>query len=132
MQNLNGFQPRVWGPPLWFFLHIVSVNFPVRPTVEQQMEYYTFFKSLGYVLPCKHCREAYAEWTKSLTLSSFASRSTLSKWVYDLHNRVNYKLGKTSGIPSYPDVLQFYEQFRGGDSNPDKYKAQVVLHRFSR
>lgn len=127
--SLNGIQPTAWGPPLWFFLHSVSINFPVNPTVEQRMQYYSFFKSLGYVLPCKECRQAYQDWTRDLDLGVFQSRKTLSLWVYNLHNKVNHKLKRFSGIPTYADVMQYYEMFRGGDSNPFKYKTVLAVQK---
>lgn len=126
----HGFQPKVWGPPLWFFLHMVSINFPVHPTREQQMQYYTFFKSLGYVLPCRLCRESYAKWFETVTVDTFESRTNLSRWVYDLHNKVNVKIGKPyKDIPSYEEVIYAYNQFRGGKHGCPKFHSHVQIRK---
>lgn len=126
LRSLNGMQPSVWGPPLWFFLHTISLNYPPEPTREQQVQYYRFFVSLGDVLPCKHCRESYATWIEQLDLNVFRSRATLAKWVYDLHNTVNIKLGKPAHHESFSEVLEAYHAYRGGRV---KRKARVAVVR---
>ena len=55
----NGLITKIWGPHLWFSLNSIVFGFPVKPTLEQKQQYITFFKSLGWVLPCSHCRESY-------------------------------------------------------------------------
>lgn len=119
LRSGQGFQPNAWGPPLWFFLHTISLNYPILPTPDQQREYYYFFKTLGFVLPCKHCRDAYTTMTKDLDLGVFRTRKSLTRWVYDLHNLVNTKLGKKTHIPSFNSVLRYYHGFRGGQ--PQKH-----------
>ena len=39
----NGMLTKVWGPPLWYFLHTISFNYPIYPTKEDQKNYYNFF-----------------------------------------------------------------------------------------
>jgi hypothetical protein len=116
-------QPAAWGPPLWFFLHTMSHNFPENPTPEIKAMYRDFFVSLGHVLPCKHCRDSYQAITRDLDLNVFKSRRSLSRWVYDLHNTINLKLRKPCG-PSYGAVARSYEALRAG--NP-KVKARIAL-----
>lgn len=122
--NKNGMQPAVWGPPLWFFLHTMSFNYPAEPTLEQKVQYLTFFKTLGYVLPCKHCRDAYQAYTKNLDLNAFKDRMALTRWVYNLHNAINAKLGKLSS-PSFESVVHAYDNLRGG--KPKKRTKVVVF-----
>lgn len=126
----HGFQPNVWGPPLWFFLHTASLNFPAKPTPEQKMQYFTFFKSVGFVLPCRYCRESYQKWTETLSMREFESRETLSRWLYDIHNKVNKKLNKGPDYtPSYDQVLRYYNQFRGGIDDCPKFRSRLHIKR---
>ena len=46
----------VWGPSLWHYLHILSFNFPIKPTSIQKKKHLEFIKNLQYTLPCKYCR----------------------------------------------------------------------------
>jgi hypothetical protein len=124
MRSTQGMQPEAWGPALWHFLHTVSFNFPPRPTKEQQIEYFTFFKSIGYVLPCKYCRDSYQALTADLDLNVFRSRMTLSKWLYDFHNVVNAKVGKPAYDKSFDRVARKYHAMRGGQP---RVRSKVVF-----
>ena len=56
------------------------------------MEYRNFFKNLGKVLPCKYCRESYDKFYEEEPLYKFLdSRKSLTKWFYNIHNKVNNK-----------------------------------------
>ena len=35
----EGMLTRVWGPPLWHFLHLMSFNYPVHHTKEDKKHY---------------------------------------------------------------------------------------------
>lgn len=109
----NGMLTKVWGPPLWYFLHTISFNYPIKPTYENQKNYYNFFFNLKYILPCKYCRENLKKNFKEtkFSLKVFKNRETLSKWVYNLHNHINTMLGKEK-YSSYNEVRESYENFR--------------------
>ncbi len=32
----DGMLTAVWGPSLWHFLHIMSLNYPIRPTSDEK------------------------------------------------------------------------------------------------
>ena len=51
----------VWGPSAWHYLHTMSFNYPVKPTQEHKQQYYAYFTSLQWTLPCKYCRENYTK-----------------------------------------------------------------------
>lgn len=112
----NGFQTAVWGPLLWTVMHMISFNFPVKPTLKQKKEYMTFFESLADVLPCGSCRKSYSNFIYNdpnikINLGRFKDRETLGKWVFDLHNKVNKKLGYPQKR-SFECTRSFYEKFR--------------------
>ena len=120
----NGMLVKAWGPPGWVFLHCCAINYPQEPTERQKREYLAFFKSVGDVLPCRYCRESYQMYIKQestlLCLPVMKNRQTLSKWLYDIHNKVNKKLGVTD-VPSFNEVTEKYESFRSkcGHKSPD-------------
>lgn len=100
---------NVWGPPLWHFLHILSFNYPVKPTTQQKKQYKDFLKELFLILPCDKCREAMSK--TRYPDAVFKSRASLSRWIFRLHEEVNTRLGKVSGL-RYEDVAELYENFR--------------------
>jgi len=109
----DGMLTSVWGPSLWHYLHIMSFNYPVKPTMKDKKNYKKFIYSLKYVLPCKYCRENLKNNLKSLPLTQkrLKNRYEFSKYIYDLHEHINKMLGKKSGL-TYNEVRERYEHFR--------------------
>ena len=111
----NGFSTYIWGPCAWHFLHIITFNYPNNPTIQQQKDYYKFFKILGKVLPWKWCRINYVKNTKNtkLSLKIFKNRKTLSQWLCNMHNLINDMLNKHKNEnKTYDEIKEFYEHFR--------------------
>ncbi|NDA89348.1 MAG: hypothetical protein EBY20_00305 [Alphaproteobacteria bacterium] len=121
----DGMLTTVWGPSLWHFLHTMSFNYPVEPTVDQKNQYRNFVLSLKYVLPCKYCRMNLVTNFKQLplTMANMKNRETFSRYVYDLHELVNKMLHKKSNL-SFCDVRERYEHFRARctDEKPKLFK----------
>ena len=109
----DGMLTSVWGPCLWHSLHTISFNYPVEPSYADMVHFFNFFKSLKHVLPCGACRTNYLQNLDKLHfgLHCFNDRTTLSYFVYNLHELVNAHLGKTSNL-SYNDVRHRFEHFR--------------------
>ena len=112
----NGMNTKIWGPPLWFVLHIISFNYPVSPSKADKKNYFIFLKSLEYVLPCKKCRDNFKEHLNTLDMSIFNSRYTFSKYIYYLHNIVNNSLNKEKYL-SYKSIKNKYEYIRYREDN---------------
>ena len=109
----DGMLTYVWGPPLWHFLHTMSFNYPVNPTIDDKNRYEAFMYSIGFVLPCKYCRDNYYNNLKSINFGDkdFQNRDTFSKMIYNLHDAVNKQLNKITPI-TYKKVKHRYEHFR--------------------
>jgi hypothetical protein len=109
----DGMLTTVWGPPMWHTLHTISFNFPVKPTKDDKDNYYNYFKALQYIIPCRYCRDNYADNLKKLKFDKtvFKNREVLSKFIYNLHELVNKNLGKKSGL-TYVQIRERYEHFR--------------------
>jgi hypothetical protein len=86
----HGFQTNVWGPPAWLFLHCITLNYNTK----YKKEFYTFFKMLQFILPCKACRDNYSKviygtnTNFTLTMDKFKNRKSLSLWLFRIHNYI--------------------------------------------
>ena len=109
----DGMLTSVWGPPMWHYLHTMSFNYPVNPTLSDKKHYRDFIINLQYVLPCKYCRMNLTNnfKKKPLQMCNMKNRDTFSRYVYELHEIVNKMLHKTSDL-SYCEVRERYEHFR--------------------
>jgi hypothetical protein len=122
----DGMLTSVWGSSMWHALHVISFNYPIKPSKFHEIEYRNFMLSLKYVLPCKHCRDnltiLYNE--DPLTHKHMKGRTEFSLYVYKLHEKINKSLGKFSGL-TYCDVRERYEHFRSRcDKNEPCVKSQ--------
>ena len=83
------------GPPLWRSLHAITFAYSDTPTPEQRAAVISFFESLTALLPCTECQQNFVrELAHSPLRDHVHNRDTLSRWLVDLHNRVNVRLGK--------------------------------------
>ena len=112
-KSRDGMLTSVWGPSLWHTLHIISFNYPIKPTQQDKKNYKRFIKDLKNVLPCKYCRMNFKKNLKTLPLTEKAlkNRYNFSRWMYNMHELVNKMLGKKSNL-KYCDVRERYEHFR--------------------
>lgn len=122
----DGMMTSVWGPGMWHYLHTMSFNYPVKPTLHEKRHYMDFVKSLQYTLPCKYCRINLLTNFKNLplTMNCMKNRDMFSRYIYSLHELINKMLGKKSGL-TYCDVRERYEHFRARctDSRPKIFKV---------
>lgn len=109
----DGMLTTAWGPAIWHYLHMMSFNYPVKPTTEDKKHYRDFILNLRYVLPCKYCRINLTNNLKKkpIQMCDMANRETFSRYVYGLHETVNKMLNKKSNL-TYCDVRERYEHFR--------------------
>lgn len=103
---------RIWGPAAWKFMHTVTFNFPDRPTELDKRKTVYFFQALANVLPCEVCQGHFRkELEKNPIAAHLGSRDALSRWLVDLHNEVNKRLGKPT--LDYEFVKDQYDSYRG-------------------
>ena len=109
----DGMLTTVWGPGLWHYIHTMSFNYPNNPTKQDKLHYKNFIENLKYTLPCKYCRINLKKNLSNYPIKPchLKNRLEFSKYLYNLHERINKRLGKKSGL-SYCDVRERYEHFR--------------------
>lgn len=109
----DGMLTKIWGPALWHYIHTMSFNYPVKPTIQQKKHYRDFILNLQYTLPCKYCRINLRNNLKihPLKLCYMKDRDTFSRYIYSLHETVNKLLGKKSEL-TYCQARERYEDFR--------------------
>ena len=102
---------RFWGPSGWKLLH--SITFTYIPRTDK-LAVREMFESLPFVLPCKFCRISLTEYMEKHPLEpALASRESLTKWLWIIHNEVNAKLRSQSiaveADPPFEKVSAIYK-----------------------
>lgn len=105
MEKYN-YNPKIWGPNAWRFLHMVALSYPTIPTSEDKKAYKSFFLGLGKILPCHKCQNNFAEHIKKFDINKYLdSPDSLFEWVLSINNEINTMLGKsTVGIDSMKNM----------------------------
>ena len=110
---------NIWGPHLWFSLHSISFNYPLKPSIEDKNNYKNFFLSLQEVIPCSVCKKNYKRHLNEHPIQNYLdNKKSLVYWVIDMHNMVNGEIGKK--ILSYDTVIKKYE---------DVYKKKIIFEK---
>ena len=91
--TLDSTDPRIFGPPLWTFLHIMAHNYPTGEdlTDRYKSRCRRFILSVSYVLPCAHCGKHFRSYLRSHKEDfhlAFDSRKNMIKFLVDAHNAV--------------------------------------------
>ena len=101
--------PKIWGPHLWFFMHILTFTYPEKPTYHDKRSYADLFANLPNVLPCEECKKHLKQHMTQYPISPHLdSKSNLIKWLIQIHNFANISLGK----PTYTveEVIEKYKK----------------------
>ena len=124
----DGMLVNVWGPPLWHYLHIMSFNYPVNPSLKDKKYYRNFILNLKNVLPCGYCRDNLKKNLKMLPLKNkdLKNRDSFSRWVFNLHELINTMLGKRSNL-KFCDIRERYEHFRSRCTQSNKIASKKIL-----
>ena len=87
---------KIWGPYAWHLLHTFSINNNFKISEMKKHQYYIFYTSFAYVLPCMMCRDHYYDiiYNKLPLNEKDINRQYLKRWVFDVHNIVNKLLKK--------------------------------------
>ena len=100
-------RPSLWGPQLWYILHIISFEYPEHPSEYDKRIYHDFYTSLKDVIQCPECRKHYRDHITQYPLTPHLdTRDTLINWVIKVHNFVNVSLGKPELTPR--QVMSIY------------------------
>ena len=89
--------PHIWGPHLWFFIHTLCLETPVKSSVENKNYIKNFFLNLQNIIPCEQSKEHYNQnlsTIPNIDASLDNENDSLFYWSVQLHNSVNKMLGK--------------------------------------
>ena len=99
---------EIWGPYMWFILHLISFNYPKNPTEYDKQAYRDFFTSLKDILPCYNCKKHYSKNLQTYPITpNLDNKKQFVEWLIKIHNQVNISLGKP--ILTTRQVLETYK-----------------------
>jgi hypothetical protein len=87
---------EIWGSKAWNLLHSFSMNDNFKINENKKHNYYIFYTSFIYILPCLICSEHYSDIIYNINPleEDKITRIYLKKWIFDIHNIVNSIINK--------------------------------------
>lgn len=97
--------PSVWGPRAWELLHAIAnragQGVIQRLIIDEQREIKWLFAHIEYMIPCPECRLHIIQFRKA---HGGGPTEQFGEWIWNFHEAVNKRLGKTPGPPYSNDI----------------------------
>ena len=95
-----------WGPIAWHLLHSFSINNNCKISESKKHNFYIFYSSFIYILPCEVCREHYSNilYNEEPLEECKINRLYMMRWIHKVHNIINIMLDKKQY--KYKDFLK--------------------------
>ena len=111
------FDPTVWGPHYWFFLHTIAESYPIHPNSVTKRKYYDLIQNMPLFIPISEMGNKFSEILDRYPVSPYLdSRESFVRWIHFIHNKINILLGKKE--ISLPYALELYRS---------EYKPKPVI-----
>jgi hypothetical protein len=89
------FDPNVWGPHYWFFLHTIAHSYPLTPNKVTKRKYYDFIQNLPLFIPNPEIGNKFSSLLDKYPVSPYLdNRDSFIRWMFFIHNKINAILGK--------------------------------------
>ena len=116
-----GLDPTVWGPHYWFFLHTISICYPLRPNSITKKKYYEFIQNIPMFIPIESISTYFSKLLDEYPISPYLdNRESLIRWVWFIHNKINEKLEKPQ-ISLNDFYINYYEAYKPKNEKIQEY-----------
>lgn len=89
------FEPTIWGPHYWFFLHTVAESYPINPNATTKRKYYDLIHNMPLFIPNPEIGNQFSKFLDSYPVTPYLdTRDSFVRWVHFIHNKFNVLLGK--------------------------------------
>jgi hypothetical protein len=108
--------PKVWGPHYWFFLHTLSMTYPVHPNAVSKKKYYDFIQSLPLFIPVESISSEFSKLLNMYPITPYLdNRESFIRWMHFIHNKINEKLEKPQ-MKLNDFYVKYYEEYKNKDT----------------
>jgi len=101
------FEPSVWGPHYWFFLHTVAESYPDNPNEVIKRKYYDLIQNMPLFIPVSEIGDKFSNMLDKYPVTPYlCSKRSFVRWMHFIHNKYNVLLLKPE--LSLPEALDKY------------------------
>ena len=84
-----------WGTPTWLLFHTLAEKANPEKYKKHYLVVWEFIKEVCSGLPCPYCKQHAVNYVNSISISSINTKEKLINKLFDFHNDVNVKTGKS-------------------------------------
>jgi hypothetical protein len=116
------FEPEIWGPHYWFFLHTIAESYPTSPNEVTKRKYYDLIQNMPIFIPIQEIGNKMSELLDKYPVSPYLdTKESFVRWMHFLHNKFNRLLGKEE-----ISLRQALDNYREQYNPKPVYLADVV------
>jgi FAD-linked sulfhydryl oxidase len=116
------FDPSVWGPHYWFFLHSMAMNYPHFPNSITKKKYYDFIQNFHLFIPVQDIANNFSCLIENYPVAPYLdNRESFVRWMHFIHNKINEKLEKPK-ITLGEFYAKFYEAYKPKETKIKNYQ----------
>jgi len=106
------FDPEIWGPHYWFFLHTIAMTYPHHPNAVTKKKYYEFIQNLPLFIPVEEISKELEKLIDLYPVTPYLdNRDSFVRWMHFAHNKINEKLEKPQ-ITLNDFFVQYYNEYK--------------------
>jgi hypothetical protein len=106
-KSFKEWDPKIWGPKYWFFLHTIAFTYPNFPNSVTKKKYYEMIQNLPLFLPVEEIATSFSHLLNKYPIQPYLdNRESMIKWMWFIHNKINEKLEKPT-----VSLKDFYESY---------------------
>ncbi len=104
--------PKIWGPPYWFFLHTLALTYPKTPNEVIKKKYYDFVLNIPLFLPVPEIGNTFSILLDKYPVTPYLdSQPSFVKWMHFIHNKINEML-KLPELTMEEAMVKYYEHYK--------------------
>lgn len=105
------YNPDVWGPKYWFFLHTVAMTYPKNPNAITKRKYYDLILNMPLFIPKSDIGDKFGDLLLNYPVTPYLdNRDSFIRWVWFIHNKINKILDKEQ-ISLYESLDKYNYEF---------------------
>lgn len=102
----------IWGPYFWFFLHTISIKYPLNPNSNIKKKYYNLIQLFPLLIPNEEMGNNFSKLLDEYPVTPYLdSRESFIKWTHFIHNKVNIYLKKPM-LTYEESMLNYYNYYK--------------------
>ncbi len=109
IQKQREYDSHIWGPPFWFFLHTIAMNYPDRANDVTRRKYYDLIQNMPVFIPNVEMGNRFSRLLDQYPVTPYLDkRESFIRWTVFIHNKVNIIIGKPEML--LEDAIKTYNQ----------------------